>query len=86
MPSRRRPKRKSGRASPLQAGLAHATQRQGVDLVALSVTEGNAPAIRLYEENEFRGWGTQPWAIATPSGLKGKVHMSCRLRGTSAAP
>ena len=65
----------------LQAALAHATQRQGVDVVTLTVTEGNAPAIEMYESAGFKTWGTQPWAIATPSGLKGKVHMSCRLRG-----
>ena len=55
-------------------------------VVTLTVTEGNAPAIEMYEAAGFETWGTQPWAIATPSGLKGKVHMSCRLRGTSAAP
>lgn len=70
----------------LKAALAHASRRPGVDVVTLTVTEGNAPAIRLYEENGFKAWGTQPWAIATPSGLKGKVHMSCRLRGDSAGP
>ena len=75
----------AGRAL-LQAALAHAAQRPGVEVVTLTVTEGNAPAIRLYEEHGFRAWGTQPWAIATPSGLKGKVHMSCRLRGDNAAP
>ena len=70
----------------LQAALAHVAQRPGVIVATLTVTEGNAPAIRLYEVHGFRAWGTQPWAIATPSGLKGKVHMSYWLRGDSAAP
>jgi RimJ/RimL family protein N-acetyltransferase len=64
----------------LQAALAQAALRPGVDVVELTVTEGNAPAIAMYEAAGFHAWGTQPWAIATPSGLTGKVHMSCRLR------
>ena len=65
----------------LQTALAHAALRPGVDVVELDVTEGNATAIAMYAAAGFQTWGTQPWAIATPSGLKGKVHMSCRLRG-----
>jgi RimJ/RimL family protein N-acetyltransferase len=64
----------------LQAALAHAAQRPGVDVVELTVTEGNGPAIRLYEAAGFCAWGTQPWAIETASGMKSKVHMSCRLQ------
>ena len=70
----------------LQAALAHSARRPGVEVVELTVTEGNAPAIAMYEAAGFRAWGTQPWAIATPTGLKGKVHMSCWLRGESALP
>ncbi len=70
----------------LQAALAHAARRQGVDVVELTVTQGNAPAIAMYEAAGFRAWGTQPWAIATPSGLKGKVHMSCWLGGDRSQP
>jgi RimJ/RimL family protein N-acetyltransferase len=70
----------------LQAALAHAAQRPGIEVVTLTVTEGNAPAIRLYEAAGFSAWGTQPWAIATPSGMKGKVHMSCRLGGHRPQP
>lgn len=63
----------------LQTALAHAATRPGVEVVELTVTEGNASAIALYEAAGFRTWGTQPWAIATPAGVKGKVHMSRRL-------
>lgn len=64
----------------LQTALAHAALRPGVEVVELTVTEGNASAIAMYAATGFQTWGTQPWAIATPSGMKGKVHMSCRLR------
>jgi ribosomal protein S18 acetylase RimI-like enzyme len=70
--------------SLLDAALRHATKRAGVQLVSLTVTEGNEPAIRLYEGAGFVAWGTQPLAIATPSGFKGKVHMSHRLADAGA--
>jgi RimJ/RimL family protein N-acetyltransferase len=65
----------------LGAALAHASQRSGVQIVTLTVTEGNAPAVRLYERAGFQAWGVEPMAIATPSGFRGKVHMSCTLPG-----
>ena len=67
--------------SLLGAALSHAARRHGVRVITLTVTEGNAPAIGLYQEAGFQAWGTQPLAIATPSGLKGKVHMSYPLAG-----
>ena len=68
----------------LDAALSHAYERAGVQIVTLTVTEGNQHAIRLYEGAGFVAWGTQPLAIATPSGLKGKVHMSRALSNASA--
>ena len=65
----------------LQTALDHAATRPGVVVVELTVTEGNESAIAMYAAAGFHTWGTQPWAIATPSGMKGKVHMSCKLRG-----
>jgi RimJ/RimL family protein N-acetyltransferase len=64
----------------LRAALADATQRPEVVVIRLTVTEDNEPAIRLYRQAGFDAWGTQPLAIATPSGFKGKVHMSCTLK------
>lgn len=64
----------AGRAL-LQAALAAAAARDGVRVVTLTVTEGNAPAIALYESCGFRAFGVEPMAIATPQGLLGKVHM-----------
>jgi ribosomal protein S18 acetylase RimI-like enzyme len=70
----------------LQAALAHAAARPGVEVVELTVTEGNASAIAMYAAAGFQTWGMQPWAIATPSGVKGKAHMSRRLHGDDQAP
>ena len=57
------------------AALSTARQRQGTRVVTLTVTEGNGPAIRLYESFGFQVFGVEPMAIATPRGFKGKVHM-----------
>jgi ribosomal protein S18 acetylase RimI-like enzyme len=68
----------AGRAL-LQAALTAAAARDGVRLVNLTVTEGNAPAIGLYRAFGFRPFGTEPMAIATPEGFKAKVHMWLEL-------
>jgi RimJ/RimL family protein N-acetyltransferase len=59
----------------LLAAMSHGAQRPGTEVVTLTVTEGNAPAIRLYQNAGFQAWGIQPMAIATPSGYRGRVHM-----------
>ena len=51
--------------------------------MTLTVTEGNASAITLYESCGFRPFGIEPMAIATPAGFKSKVQMWLRL---SSAP
>jgi len=62
-------------AKLVDAALAAARARPEVRSVTLTVTEGNAPAIALYERCGFRAFGTEPMAIATPEGYKAKVHM-----------
>ncbi|MGM9486990.1 GNAT family N-acetyltransferase [Ideonella sp. YS5] len=57
------------------AAMKHAAQRPGISIVTLTATEGNAPAIALYEAAGFRTFGVEPMAIRTPSGYKAKVHM-----------
>ena len=61
--------------SLLAAAIEHVRARQGTEVITLTVTEGNEPDIRLYEAAGFQAWGTEPMAIATPGGYKGKVHM-----------
>ncbi|GAP35014.1 GNAT family N-acetyltransferase [Piscinibacter sakaiensis] len=63
----------------LQAALDEAAARPGVFLVTLTVTEGNAPALALYRGAGFTVFGTEPLAIATPQGYRGKVHMVRQL-------
>jgi RimJ/RimL family protein N-acetyltransferase len=66
------------------AALAAAGTRPGVLVVTLTVTEGNVPAIALYESCGFKTYGVEPMAIATPEGFKSKVHMWLRLPQTAA--
>jgi L-amino acid N-acyltransferase YncA len=65
--------------SLLNAAIAAASARPEILSLTLTLTEGNAPALRLYRSVGFVDWGTQPQAIRTDSGLKGKVHMSLAL-------
>lgn len=67
----------------MQAALAAAAERPGLRMVTLTVTEGNAPALALYQSCGFQVFGIEPMAIALPEGFKGKVHM---WREVAAAP
>ena len=68
----------------VQAALTAARARSEIRLITLTVTEGNAPAITLYERCGFRPFGTEPMAIATPEGYKAKVHMWVPLGAATA--
>jgi ribosomal protein S18 acetylase RimI-like enzyme len=59
----------------VQAALTAARARPEVRVVTLTVTEGNSPAVSLYERCGFRQFGVEPMAIATPEGYNSKVHM-----------
>ena len=67
-------RRGAGRAA-LDIAVDTASARSGIRLITLTYTEGNDPARRLYESAGFRSFGTEPMAIATAGGLRGKVHM-----------
>lgn len=72
-------------AALVQAALAYVRARPEVRLITLTVTEGNASAIGLYERCGFRAFGTEPMAIVTPEGFKAKVHMWLSIGGSTAA-
>lgn len=62
----------------LKALMVHAAAIGLTDLV-LTVTEGNASAIRLYQEAGFVAFGTEPRAIVVDGHPHGKVHMHLAL-------
>ncbi|WP_342117918.1 GNAT family N-acetyltransferase [Pseudoduganella sp. OTU4001] len=64
----------------VELALDHARQRPGVEVVTLTVTEGNAAAIALYEAAGFRSFGVEPMAMRTADGFKAKIHMWRPLR------
>jgi RimJ/RimL family protein N-acetyltransferase len=64
----------------LEAALAAAQRRPEVEVLRLTVTEGNESAIRLYRSVGFTPWGVEPQSIRTPSGFKRKIYMSMPLR------
>ncbi len=68
----------------VQAALSAAAKRPEVLVVTLTVTEGNAPAIALYQSSGFKTFGLEPMAIATPEGFRSKVHMWHQLTRTAA--
>lgn len=59
----------------LQAAIEHASQRGGVTVLQLEVTQGNQPATALYEALGFQAFGVEPMAVCTPAGYLAKVHM-----------
>ena len=61
------------------AALDCARSRPGVQLVQLTVTQGNAQAHALYARNGFAEFGVEPYAVAVGQEFVSKVHMWCRL-------
>jgi len=71
--------------SLMQAAIAAASGRSEVLVLTLTLTEGNEPALRLYQSLGFVIWGIEPLAIRAESGIKGKVHMALVLRQPTVA-
>jgi len=59
--------------------LAEARSRAGTQLVRLTVTESNGPAIELYESCGFRPFGTEPLALRVGERFVAKIHMWCSI-------
>lgn len=62
----------------IQALIAHARQ-QALELLALTVTEGNTVAINFYQAAGFRSFGIEPRAIRVDGRFHGKNHMALLL-------
>ena len=52
----------------------------GIELVILTVTDGNRPACRLYENAGFASFGMEPDAIRVDGVSFGKQHMFLQLK------
>jgi GNAT superfamily N-acetyltransferase len=63
----------------VQAALKYARDRPAVLVVQLTVTEGNSPAVTLYESCGFVRFGVEPLAVAAGSGYVSKAHMWRRV-------
>lgn len=57
-----------------------ARARPGVSLVQLTVTQGNAAAVALYQRCGFVEFGLEPFAVAVGEAYVSKLHMWCDLR------
>ncbi|MBI5720321.1 MAG: GNAT family N-acetyltransferase [Burkholderiales bacterium] len=65
----------------VQAALSYAAARPGVEVLTLTVTQGNVPAESLYSSLGFKLFGVEPMALRVASGYLAKVHMWALLRG-----
>ena len=59
----------------MNCALAHAKARPGVQVIQLTVSEGNHAAQTLYERSGFIEFGCEPYAIAVGNGFVSKIHM-----------
>ena len=59
----------------VEAAITYAEAKESIRQLTLKVTEGNEPAISLYQSMGFQVFGLEPMAILTPDGYKAKVHM-----------
>lgn len=71
--------RGAGRA--LLGALLQEARAQGLELLVLTVTEGDGPARHLYEGVGFRSFGVEPRAIKVGSQAYAKNHMFLELEG-----
>jgi RimJ/RimL family protein N-acetyltransferase len=63
----------------LDAGIAAARSVEGLEMLTLTVTAGNAGAVRLYEQAGFMRFGTLPRAIQVDGRYHAKDHMFLTL-------
>jgi len=69
----------------LEAAIDQCKSRGDTLVMQLTVTEGNDPAISLYQTKGFKAFGVEPMAICTPAGFRSKVHMWLNLSSSADA-
>jgi GNAT superfamily N-acetyltransferase len=74
-----------GGRDPMHDAIAAALSKPRVQVLTLTLTEGNDATLRLYRSVGFSAWGTETLAVCTTAGLQGKVHMSLDLPRPGAA-
>lgn len=70
----------------MEAAIAHCVARHDIRLMQLEATDGNRPAIGLYEALGFTVYGVEPMALLTPGGFRAKVHLWLDLAERRRAP
>jgi RimJ/RimL family protein N-acetyltransferase len=70
----------------MEALLAQARTFASLDIIQLTVTQGNDSAQRLYERCGFAVWGVDTDALRLNGQSYNKVHMAMRLRAGTQAP
>lgn len=66
----------------LVEALVQQARGEGLELLVLTVTEGNRNAIQLYESAGFQSWGIEPRAIKVAGRAWAKNHMYLHLTTT----
>ncbi|PUE13360.1 hypothetical protein B9Z48_15720 [Limnohabitans sp. WS1] len=59
----------------MRAAVEHGMTRQGLRVLQLEVTQGNAPAEQLDQSLGFEPFGVDPMAVLTANRYQSKVHM-----------
>ena len=72
-----------GLGQALLAALLDQARAEQLQLLVLTVTEGNDTAVRLYQRCGFRAFGTEPRAILVDGQAYGKIHMFLDLTSAS---
>ena len=69
----------------VSAAISHARARSGLEVITLTVTQGNAPAQGLYRSVGFRRFGIESMAIRSEGRYLSKVHMWMALGSAGTA-
>jgi ribosomal protein S18 acetylase RimI-like enzyme len=68
-----------GYGAALMSALIEDARRSGLELLVLTVTQGESSAKRLYERSGFESFGIEPHAIKVDGRAYAKNHMYLEL-------